>query len=317
MGLALALGALAVRAEAERLRVVASTSLILDVARQVAGAEADVVALIPPGLDPHAFSMTPRDRARLQEADLVLINGFGLETFLDRALDAVPSQRVVTVSAGGIPRAAEEPHAPHEEAAEHEQDPAQEDEHDHAHAHAHGNLDPHVWFDPTWVMRWAENIAHALAERDPAHAADYRMRAEAYRAELEQLDAWIAARLGAIPEERRVVVTDHEEFGYLADRYHLTIVGALIPNVSTLAEVSARELADLQTRMREQGARVIVVGQSTSPALAERIARDTGARVVRLNTHSLGPSGSESDSYLGFMRANISALADALQGAAP
>lgn len=297
LALALAAWALAAAVDAAPLRVVATTSLIADVARQVGGPDADVTSLIPAGVDPHAFDLTPRDIARLQRADLIFANGLGLETFLERILATVPADRIVTVSAGGTPRHAEE--------------------HDHDDDHAHGSLDPHVWFDPTWVVRWADNIAAALAARDPANRAAYETRAAAYRSELEQLDAWIAEQIGAIPPERRIFATDHDEFGYLADRYSLTIVGALLPNVSTVSEVSARALADLQSRMRAHGARVIVVGYTAAPALAERVAQDIGARMIRIHTHALGPAGSESGTYLAFMRVNIRTLVDALRSDTP
>ena len=285
-------------AEAAAVRAVATTSLIADVARIVGGPDVEVTALIPPDTDPHAFDPTPRDLARLLGADLVLANGLGLETFLDKVLQAGASSRqsIIVVSEGRTPRGCS--------AEEH-------------HAHDHGEHDPHVWFDPTWVQLWADNIAAAFAARDPDRAADYRGRADAYKAELDQLDAWIRATFDAIPAERRVVVTDHDEFGYLADRYALTVVGALLPTVTTVAEASARSLADLQARMRDTGARVIVVGHSASPALAEQVARDIGGRVIRLRTHTLGAPGSAMESYIGFMRDNVRALAEALREDTP
>lgn len=285
-------------AEAAAVRAVATTSLIADVARAVGGADVEVTALIPPDTDPHAFDPTPRDLARLHGADLVLANGLGLETFLDKVLEAGASSRqsIVIVSEGRTPRGCG--------AEEH-------------HAHDHGEHDPHVWFDPTWVQQWADNIAAAFATRDPERAGDYRRRADAYKAELDQLDAWIRAEFSSIPAERRVVVTDHDEFGYLADRYALTVVGALLPTVTTVAEASARSLADLQARMREAGARVLVVGHSASPALAEQVARDVGGRVIRLRTHTLGAPGGETATYIGFMRENVRALAEALREGGP
>lgn len=296
--------ALAARVDAGPLRVMATTSLIGDVARAVAGPDVEVTALIPPQVDPHAFDPTPREMARLEQADLVLANGLGLETFLDKILAAGGARaqgRLVVLSEGRNPRRGcahgheEEDHAPH----------------------AHGEDDPHVWFDPTWVRHWAETIANALAARDPGNASSYRARAEAYGETLAALDDELRAKLDAIPRERRILVTDHDEFGYLADRYGLTIVGALLPNVSTLAESSARSLANLQRRMRETGAHVIVVGHSANPTLADRLARDTGARVIRLHTHSVGPAGSPTATYLEFMRHNVLLLTEALKADAP
>jgi zinc/manganese transport system substrate-binding protein/manganese/iron transport system substrate-binding protein len=291
-------------AQAAPLRVVATTSLIADVARAVGGPDAEVAPLIPSHVDPHAFDPSPRDMARLQEADLILANGLGLETFLDKILDASGARqggRLVVVSDGRAPRGCESDHAHDEE----------------HHDHDHGDVDPHVWFDPTWVQLWTDNIAKAFAARDPDNADVYRARAAAYRAQLDALDNELRAAFDAIPPERRLLVADHDEFGYLADRYGLRVIGAILPNVTTVAEASARELAALQRAMRESGARVIAVGHSANPALAERLARDVGARVIRLRTHGLGEPGAADDSYIGFMRQIAGQIADALRADMP
>lgn len=296
--------ALFARAEsmASPLHVVATTPILADVARTVAGDAARVETLLPPDADPHAFEPSPRDLARLASADLVIANGLGLEAFLHKILEAgkIDGSRLVIASEGRAPRGCEG----HEHA---------EDDH----GHDHGEHDPHVWLDPTWVQLWAQNIAEALAARDPAGAEGYRARARAFSTKLDALDAELQELFGSIPPERRVVVTDHEEFGYLADRYGIRVVGAILPNVSTVAEVSARDLAALQRAMREVGARVIVVGHTANPAVAERLARDTGAQVVRLRTHALGPQGSGTDSYIGLMRDIAQKLVSAWRADSP
>jgi ABC-type Zn uptake system ZnuABC Zn-binding protein ZnuA len=111
-----------------------------------------------------------------------------------------------------------------------------------------GGVDPHVWQDPRNVIRWTENAAEALSRLDPAGEADYRMRADVYQTELEQMDAEIQAMVGTVPVEQRKLVTDHDDMGYFADRYGFTIVGAVIPAYSTSAEPSAREISQLETR---------------------------------------------------------------------
>lgn len=296
--------ALFARAEsmASPLHVVATTPILADVARTVAGDAARVETLLPPDADPHAFEPSPRDLARLASADLVIANGLGLEAFLHKILEAgkIDGSRLVIASEGRAPRGCEG----HEHA---------EDDH----GHDHGEHDPHVWLDPTWVQLWAQNIAEALAARDPAGAEGYRARARAFSTKLDALDAELQELFGSIPPERRVVVTDHEEFGYLADRYGIRVVGAILPNVSTVAEVSARDLAALQRAMREVGARVIVVGHTANPAVAERLARDTDAQVVRLRTHALGPQGSGTDSYIGLMRDIAQKLVSAWRADSP
>lgn len=299
-----ALGAvlLAATAEAAPLRVVATTSLIADVAQIIGGNEVEVSELIPRTLDPHAYEPTPRDMARLQQAGLVLANGLGLEAFLDRILaagGATQADKLVIVSSGRAPRTDEQ----HDEDA--------------IGGHDHGETDPHVWFDPTWVQLWAENIAAAFSARDPEHAASYRLRAGAYGDQLASLDVWMRGQFDSIPAAQRAIVTEHDEFGYLADRYGITIIGTLLPNFTSLTESSARALAALQKQMQESGTRVIVTSYSANSALAESAARDAGGRVVRLYTHSLGPEGSETANYLRFMRFTTESLVNALREDAP
>lgn len=291
---------LATTAAAAPLRIVATTSLIADVARAVGGSGVEVAELIPRAVDPHAYEPTPRDMAQLQKSDVVFANGLGLETFLDRVLaagGATQADKLVVVSSGRAPRTGE---------------PLEEEIHG---GHDHGETDPHVWFDPTWVQRWAENIATTLAARDPAHADAYQQRASAYGEQLAELDAWMREQFDSVPAAQRVIVTEHDEFGYLADRYGITVVGTLLPNFNSLTESSARALVALQKQMQTNAARVVVVSFSANSALAERLARDTGARVVRLYTHSLGPAGSETADYLGFMRFTTRTLTEALREA--
>jgi zinc/manganese transport system substrate-binding protein/manganese/iron transport system substrate-binding protein len=298
--LLLSLVVAAFTAHAAPLRVVATTSLIADVARAVGGPDVEVESLIPSNVDPHAFDPSPRDMARLQEADLILANGLGLETFLEKILAAGGARhgdRLVVVSEGRSPRGCA---SDHEHGEEH-------------HDHDHGEVDPHVWFDPTWVQLWSDNIAEAFAARDPANAEAYRARAAAYRDQLAALDNDLRAAFDAIPPERRQLVTDHHELGYLSDRYGLRIIGAILPNVTTVAEISARDFAELQRKMQETGARVIVVGHAVSPSLAERLARDVGARVIRVRTHGLGEPDAADGTYLGFMRQLAEQLSEALR----
>ncbi|MCZ7592099.1 MAG: metal ABC transporter substrate-binding protein [Kiritimatiellae bacterium] len=302
LGLGLVLLLLTTFSEAAPLRIVATTSLIADVAAAVGGNDVEVTELIPRTVDPHAYEPTPRDMARLQNADVIFANGLGLESFLDRFLavsGATHENKLVIVSAGRTPRT-DEQHG--KEITSH---------------HDHGETDPHVWFDPTWVQLWVENITSALAERDPEHASTYRSNAASYHNQLSTLDGWIRKQFDAIQPQQRIIVTEHNELGYLADRYGVTVIGTLLPNFTALTESSARSLALLQKQMQDSGARVVVVSYSANSTMAERLARDTGARVVRIYTHSLAPIGSDASNYLSFMSATTTTLTDALREEAP
>ena len=298
--LALSLGSTAV---AERLRVVATTTIVGDVVQAVGGSDIELTTLLGAGLDPHTFEPAPRDAAVVADADLLFINGGGLETFLEPLVKANrKGQTPVVDLSSGLNLAVRE-HA------------ACEEHHDHEHEH-HAQ-DPHVWLDPQLVQQWTKTIERVLTERDPVHAAVYQQRAEAYRAQLEILDKWIIGQLADLPENKRRFVTDHDEFGYFADRYGFAITGALLPNVSTATETSAKELAALESSIRTSGTRVLIVGNSVNPSLAQRVARDTGLTVVTLYTGALSKSGEPAATYLTFMRYNVEALFQALKKTAP
>lgn len=271
------------------LAIVATTSLIGDAARQVGGSRVDVRVLLPLGADPHAYEPRPQDMAALTDADLVLVNGFGLEETLEPLLENAKNIVVVSEGIEALPFEGE-----HESEEEH-------------------GLDPHVWQDPNNVLVWARNIADAFAQADPAHADEYAANAEKYIAELTALDAWIKEQVAQIPQANRKLVTEHATFGYFAARYGFEQVGAIIPSVSTGASPSAQELAALEDAIRASGAKAVFVGSTVGPDLSRRVAEDTGVRLVFLFTDSLSPVGGGAETYLAMMRHNVSAMVEALK----
>lgn len=276
-----------------RLQVVATTSIVGDVVRQVGGEWIDLLVLIPQGSDPHSFQATPQDMAKLAEADVIFANGAGLEAFLPTVVKSVGRQERVVELAEAVPlRQLEADHRDTD--GEHE---------------GETGVDPHVWLDPNNVMIWADEIARVLGDLDPEHRAGYQANAGRYRDELSDLDAWIRDQVASIPEARRKIVTDHAVWGYFADRYGFEQVGALLPGFSTLSEPSASDLAALSQAIREQEVPAIFVGTTTNPALARQLANDLGIRVVEVLTGSLSP---EAPDYLSYMRYNVSRIVEAL-----
>jgi len=283
-------------APGERLHVLATTSIVADVVAAVGGSRIEVSALVPPGVDPHAFEPTPQDVRSVAEAQVVFENGLGLEAFLgDLVLSAGAGVPVVSVSAGIQPLLAGD------DAAE-------------GSAAAHAEWDPHVWLDPQNVVLWTNAIEGALAALDPQGADDYAWAAGEYRLELQALDAEVEAQLAVIPQEQRRLVTDHEEFAYFARRYGFEIVGTVIQAPSAAAEPSARELAALEDAIRNTGVQAVFVSSVVTPALAGQVAEDTGIQLVTLYAHSLSESNGLAPSYLALMRLNARLIAEALAG---
>ncbi len=283
----------------ERLRVVATTSIVGDVVRNIGGERIELGVLLPLGADPHAFEPTPQDVALVADAHIVFANGAGLETFLERLLESAGGgSKVVPVSYGiellGI------------EAGQEEEVPGEE-------AHADEGYDPHTWFDPNNVLIWADNIAGALGTLDPANAAAYEGDAAAYREQLRELHSWIETQVAQLPPAKRTLVTDHTTLTYFVHRYGFEQIGAVLPGSSTLAQPSAQALADLESAVRAHEVKAVFVGKTVNPSLAQRVAQDTGTQLVFLYTGSLGRPGEPAATYLDLMRYDVSAIIQALR----
>ena len=302
---------------ADRLPVVATTNIVGDIVARVGGDRLSLYVMLPPGGDPHAFRASSRDARQVADAAVVFINGSGLEAgFLGDLIASAEPRLIVDLTAHLNLRRMEDEH----EEDEHEEDEHEEgEEHDeeegaHGHDHEHGEFDPHVWMDPTLVADWSEEIAEALAGVDPDHGADYAERADALAGELHALDAWVRERVAAIPRDRRILVTDHDVFGYFADRYEFTVLDTIITGFSTLSEPSARHLAALREAIAEYGVPAIFVGLTVSSQTAQVIADDLGIEVVSVYTGSLSEPDGPAATYQDFIRTNVERIVGALAG---
>lgn len=176
-----------------------------------------------------------------------------------------------------------------------------------------GMADPHVWTDPVNVALWTLMIRDMLSAEDPAHAAVYAANAEAYVRQLADLHADLSAQFAALPAERRYLVTNHESFSYLAARYGLTVVGVVLPGGGTSAEPSVQQILALIETVRQYNVPAIFTETTVSDSVAQQIATETGARLVRVYTGSLSEAGGPTDTYLNYMRYNAAQIVQALQ----
>jgi ABC-type Zn uptake system ZnuABC Zn-binding protein ZnuA len=286
--------------DGEKLRVVVTTNIVGDVVSQVAGDAIEMVQLLPIGADPHTYQARPDDLRHLNNAHVVFINGLHLEETMQPVLDNLDTGApVISVNIGVPTLQFGADHADeHETAADQE--------------HHHEGADPHTWMDVHNVEIWVDNIAAVLSALDPAHADRYAANAAAYRTQLEELHEEIAAMVATIPVERRKLVTDHDNLAYLANAHGFTVVGTVIPSISTLASPSARDLAALQRQIEQEGIRAIFVGTTVNPAVAARIASDTGAVVVPIYTASLSDAQGPAATYIDMMRHTVQQIVEAL-----
>jgi ABC-type Zn uptake system ZnuABC Zn-binding protein ZnuA len=278
-------------------RVLAIETFLADIAQHVAGGYLVVESLVPYGIDPHSLELTPQDVVRIVESDVVIYNGSGFESWLEEVLtkasSAEQSPALIEASAGLTSR-------------EHEEEPGHEDE--------HGDNDPHFWLDPNLVMVYAENIRDGLAKAYPEADVEFSSNTEDYIEELRSLDAWIRESVSQVPEENRKLVTNHESFGYFADRYGFQVVGAVIPSVTTNSSPSAQQITSLVQRIREDEVKAVFLETGANPDLADQLARETGIKVVTdLYTHSITPAGGVAPSYIDMMKHNVRTIVEALQ----
>ncbi len=325
-------------------QVVATTNFVADWARVVGGSRVEVFSLLPVGGDPHTFLPGARDVARVADADVVFTVGLDLEAdWLEELLHnaSADESRIVALGEGidPIEFAMVDMHDDHGDEDEHghaEDDHEDEDEHGHAeddhegedeHGHAedeeedehedeghdHGPLDPHFWFDPLRVKVAVNEIAARLSATDPENASVYFQNAAAYGERLDELHAWIQEQVSAVAPERRLLITSHDSFSYFAELYGFEVVGLVIPSLATHVEPSAEHIADVVEVVREHDIPALFGETTVSERLAQTIATETGAALVRLYSGSLGPEGSGADTYLGMVRTNVERIVGALK----
>ena len=261
-------------------RVTATTTQVADLARNVAGERAEVVGLLMAESDPHDYEPRPSDAEALTESDLIVRAGGGVDAWLDQLIessgtdapDLVLLDRVDTVEADG-------------------------------------EADPHWWQDPRNAIAAVEAIRDELVAVDPGGRAEYERNAADYVRELARLDRSIAVCFAEVPAAERKLVTSHDSLGYFAGRYGVEVVGAALPALTTQAQASAGETAELVDLIRSEGVPAVFPEAGVNPDLEEAIAEEAGATVGgELWADALGPEGSGAETYAGAMAANAATL---------
>jgi zinc/manganese transport system substrate-binding protein len=303
----------------QTLQVVATTAILGDIAANVFGEAGEVEVLMGPGVDPHQFEASAAQALRIREADLVIANGLELELRLRDVLESAQTEGAEVFylfEAIDSPLDVDEAH--HDQTHDGGHDHAHDDEDDeHAHDHEHGEWDPHVWFDPVRTAEAVRALGERLAQHDDSRPAGFwPLRAETYAEEILAAHEEIEEVLADVPPARRKLVTNHEAFGYFADRYGFDVVGVIIPGGATLAEPTAREFRALADTIREHELQAIFAETTSPTRLAEALAAEVGrdVEVVVLYSESLGEPGSGAETYLDMLRVNAERIAAALGG---
>jgi len=306
--------------DASTVNVVATTTILGDVAQQIATCadpDAAVTVLMPIGADPHDFSPSSAQVAEVVGANIVIANGLGLEAGLGDALDnaAADGATVINVAETVDPIPFGE-HNGHDD--EHSDDEHSDDEHSDEkatstdeHADEHGDEEPHFWFDMNRMAQVAELIGDELSASGGAQYAECGVQVAD---EIRAAEVQVRALLESVPASQRILVTDHDALGYLAETYGYEIAGTVIPAGTTLAEPSSGELADLVATIQSEGVRAIFTNTAEPSALADAVAEEVGddVQVVPLFVGSLGESGSGAEDYVSLMLTDAERISTAL-----
>ena len=296
-------------------KVLASTSFLADIAQNVAGDRVTVESLLPVGADPHSYQAAPTDVSKIAESTVLILNGIEYEHFIEPLLENAGGERLIIEATTGLTPLEIEEHGDEEHADEDEheegEDHADEDGHEDEHGHEAG--DPHMWLDPNLVITYVENIRDGLSEADPEGAETYKANADAYIAQLNELDAFIKEQVESVPVERRLLVTNHEALGYFAERYGFEVVDTIVVSFSTEASASAQELAATIESIKASGAPAIFLGEVENPVLADQIAAETGAKVVSSLYLETLTDGAPAATYIDMMKHNVTQIVNALK----
>ena len=289
VALVLLLAAMAAPAAAQdRLKVVATFSILADLVKNVGGDRVAVTALVGPNGDAHVYQPSPGDAKMLADARLVFANGLGFEGWINRLVKASGTKAPTIVATKGVkPRKSEDDHG-------------------------HGEADPHAWQSVANAKLYVANIRDALSLTDPAGKGSYEANAAAYLARLDALDAEVKAAIDKIPADRRRIITSHDAFGYFAAAYGVAFIAP--QGVSTEAEVSAKDVARIITQIRKQKIPAVFLENVTDERLLRRIGAESGARIGgTLYSDALSEPGGPADTYVKMFRHNVPAMVAAIQ----
>ena len=272
----------------KQVAIAATTTQIQDFAKNVGGDRIVVTGILKPNVDPHDYEPTVDDANAIAKADLIVVHGAGLDAWMDKTVNTGNTHAPVIVATNGITLLKGDENEP--------------------------EGDPHVWFDPTLVQSMVTNIAAALVRIDPAGAGTYQANAKTYSDQLTQLDGQLMGIFNQVPEEQRKLVTNHDAFRYLARRYGLTVVGAVIPSLSDTAEPSAKQVNDLIDTINREHVKAVFAETSANPKVAQQVAKETGIAIIdTLYGDTLGPPGSAADTYVKMLMYDANTIANALK----
>ncbi|MCE5330095.1 metal ABC transporter substrate-binding protein [bacterium] len=278
----------------------AAETFLADISQNIAKGRLSVKSLMPIGIDPHEFEPVPKDFVQISESRILIINGGGIEGWLEKALENSKGSNYIIEASKGLEGRIEV---------------IPESSHSNDGSHIHENeIDPHFWLDPNYVIEYAKNIRDGFKSIDSDGKSIYDKNTEEYILKLKELDNWIKRKVSILPENQRLIVTNHESLGYFADRYGFKIIGTIIPGFSTDSSITAKEFAELIEKVKSSGVKVIFLETGSNSNLAQQLAQETGIKVIyNLYTHSTSDYAGDAPTYIDMMKFNVNTIINSLK----
>lgn len=269
-----------------KIRTVSSITIINDIVKNIGGDKIEALSICGVGLDPHTYKPKPNDPRLISESDIVFINGFALEHWIEEMVRNAGGNKIVVTVTEGLTAMTDEK--------------------------GYGDPDPHAWFNVQNVKTYAANVEKALSEYDKPNAQYYKQNLESYLKKLDSLDAWIKTEIALIPPEKRVLITSHDAFRYFGKAYGLEVRG--LQGISTEAKAQTEDVKKLIDLIKERKLSSVFIETSVNPKLLEEISKETGATVGgTLYSDSVGDEGTPEGTYTGAVTFNVNTIVKALK----
>lgn len=274
------------KTKSDKIVAVSTITIINDIVKNIGKDKVEAYSICGVGIDPHTYHPKPSDPRMVANSDIVFINGFALEHWIEEMIrGAGGSKTEVVVTEGLTPMTDEK---------------------------GFGDPDPHAWFDVTNVKTYADNVAKGLIEIDPGNKEYYETNLKEYRLKLDSLDAWIKEQINTIPESQRVLITSHDAFRYFGRAYNIEVKG--LQGISTEAKIRTEDLKNLIDYVKQKDLKSVFIETSVNPKLLEQISSETNAKIGgTLYSDSIGNEGTPEGTYIGAVKHNVNTVVNALK----
>ncbi|MCB0726330.1 MAG: zinc ABC transporter substrate-binding protein [Ignavibacteriae bacterium] len=274
------------KTKSDKIVAVSTITIINDIVKNIGKDKVEAYSICGVGIDPHTYHPKPSDPRMVVNSDIVFINGFALEHWIEEMIrGAGGSKTEVVVTEGLTPMTDEK---------------------------GFGDPDPHAWFDVTNVKKYADNVAKGLIEIDPGNKEYYETNLKEYRLKLDSLDAWIKEQINTIPESQRVLITSHDAFRYFGRAYNIEVKG--LQGISTEAKIRTEDLKNLIDYVKQKDLKSVFIETSVNPKLLEQISSETNAKIGgTLYSDSIGNEGTPEGTYIGAVKHNVNTVVNALK----